>query len=65
MSVSMDSLKVNLGDELKNKNVKEVFFVFFKNINIKVIFRNVIEGDYVGFFMVYVRMNEKLVKVFM
>lgn len=61
----MDSLKVNLGDELKNKNVKEVFFVFFKNINIKVIFRNVIEGDYVGFFMVYVRMNEKLVKVFM
>lgn len=63
--MSMDSLKVNLGDELKNKNVKEVFFVFFKNINIKVIFRNVIEGDYVGFFMVYVRMNEKLVKVFM
>lgn len=61
----MDSLKVNLGDDIKNKNVKEVFFVFFKNINIKVIFRNVIEGDYEGFFMVYVRMNEKLVKVFM
>lgn len=28
-SASMDSLKVNLGDDTKNKNVKEAFFALF------------------------------------
>ncbi len=62
-SASMDSLKVNLDDELKNKNVQEAFFALFKNTHIKVIFRNVIEGDHVGSLTAYVRMNERLVKV--
>ncbi|WP_121105252.1 YceI family protein [Helicobacter pylori] len=62
-SASMDSLKVNLGDDTKNKNVKEAFFALFKNTNIKVTFRNVIEGDHEGSLTAYVRMNEKLVKV--
>ncbi len=62
-SASMDSLKVNLDDELKNKNVQEAFFALFKNTHIKVTFRNVIEGDHVGSLTAYVRMNERLVKV--
>ncbi len=62
-SASMDSLKVNLGDETKNKNVKEAFFTLFKNANIKVTFRNVVEGEKLGSLTAYVKMNEKLVKV--
>ncbi|PAF46435.1 polyisoprenoid-binding protein [Helicobacter sp. 12S02634-8] len=62
-SATIDPLKVNLGDSVKNKNVKDFFFSHFKKGGIKVTFKNVIEGKDQGTILAVVRMNEKSVKV--
>ncbi|CAM2812059.1 YceI family protein [Helicobacter felis] len=62
-SASIDVTHVNLHDELKSKNVKEAFFDLFKDKNLKVFFRNVVEGENQGSILATVRMNGRSVKV--
>ncbi|WP_104698029.1 MULTISPECIES: YceI family protein [unclassified Helicobacter] len=60
----IDGASVDLGDELKNSNVKNYFFMKFnKQEPIKVTFKNVMEGDDKGTLLAMVRMNGKNVKV--
>ncbi|TLD96380.1 YceI family protein [Helicobacter jaachi] len=63
-TATIDIMKVNLGDETKNANVKTFFFdSFAKKDPIKVTFKDVIEGKDKGTILANVRMNGKTQKV--
>lgn len=63
-SASINPLSVDLGDSVKNDNVKNHFFAKFnKQEAIKVTFKNVIEGENQGSILANVKMNGKNVKV--
>ncbi|PAF52474.1 YceI family protein [Helicobacter sp. 13S00477-4] len=62
-TATIDPMKVNLHDDVKNKNVKDFFFSQFKKGGIKVTFKNVMEGKDQGTILAMVKMNEKNVKV--
>lgn len=62
-TATIDPMKVDLNDATKNKNVKNFFFSGFKKGNIKVTFKNVMEGKDQGTILAMVRMNDKTVKV--
>lgn len=63
-TATINGLSVDLGDSLKNENVKKYFFMKLnKQDSIKVTFKNVIEGEGKGSLLATVRMNGKNVKV--
>ncbi|CRF46585.1 hypothetical protein HHE02_05110 [Helicobacter heilmannii] len=62
-SATINADQLDLHDATKTKNVKEAFFDLFKDKTLKVIFRNVVEGDKQGTILASVRMNGKSVKV--
>lgn len=63
-SASISPLSVDLGDDIKNNNVKNHFFAKFnKQESIKVTFKNVVEGDNQGSILATVKMNGKNIKV--
>lgn len=67
-SATMDALAVNLGDEAKDKSVKESFFSAFKQDKkgrqlIKVTFRNVLVGENLGTMLATISMNGRTQKI--
>lgn len=62
-TATINPMKVNLHDETKNSNMKNFFFSHFKKGDIKVTFKNVMEGKDKGTILAIVAMNNKEVKV--
>lgn len=63
-TATIDLLKVNLNDDVKNQNVREFFFgAFNKKDPIKVTFKDVFEGKNKGTILANVRMNGKTQKI--
>ncbi|OBV28619.1 hypothetical protein BKN38_06920 [Helicobacter sp. CLO-3] len=67
-TATMEAMAINLGDDVKDKNLKDNFFSFFKKDKkgaqpIKVTFRNVRAGENVGTILANVSMNGKNQKV--
>lgn len=63
-TATIDLMKVNLNDDLKNQNVKQFFFsAFNKKDPIRVTFKDVFEGKNKGTILANVRMNGKTQKV--
>ena len=62
-SVSIDPMKVELNDDVKNANLRDFFFSKFSKKEIKVTLRNVVEGKDQGTLLASVKMNGKTNKV--
>lgn len=62
-SATIDPMKVNLNDDVKNANLRDFFFSKFNKKEIKVTLRDVIEGKDQGTILASVRMNGKTNKV--
>ncbi|WP_394954993.1 hypothetical protein [uncultured Helicobacter sp.] len=62
-SASIDPMKVNLNDDVKNANLRDFFFSKFSTKEIKVILRDVLEGKDQGTILASVKMNGKTNKV--
>lgn len=62
-SASIDPMKVNLNDDVKNANLRDFFFSKFSKKEIKVILRDVLEGKDQGTILASVKMNGKTNKV--
>lgn len=62
-SATIDPMKVNLNDDVKNANLRDFFFSKFSKKEIKVTLRDVVEGKDQGTILASVRMNGKTNKV--
>lgn len=62
-SATIDPIKVNLNDDVKNANLRDFFFSKFSKKEIKVTLHDVVEGKDQGTILASVRMNGKTNKV--
>ncbi|HIV48979.1 YceI family protein [uncultured Helicobacter sp.] len=62
-SATIDPMKVNLNDDVKNANLRDFFFSKFSKKEIKVTLRDVVEGKDQGTILASVKMNGKTNKV--
>lgn len=62
-SATIDPMKVNLNDDVKNANLRDFFFSKFSKKEIKVTLRDVAEGKDQGTILASVKMNGKTNKV--